>query len=141
MITNLKKTEKYIVDWIKNYAENAGIKTLIVGLSGGVDSALVALLCKKTNLPTICINMPCHSSDSALERARNFAIEFELNLMLVDLSKAHDSIFSQNENSVFISSNTNITKEGLNNPIAVGGLRSCLRAPSQPARRSTWPRW
>ncbi|KKN66643.1 hypothetical protein LCGC14_0469780 [marine sediment metagenome] len=126
-ILNLEKTEKHIVDWIKNYAESAGIKTLVVGLSGGVDSALVALLCKKTGLPTICVNMPCHSSNSAYDRANDFAKEFNLDMMKVNLSYVHESVYRQIASTSY--EFPTISKEGLNNPIAVGGLRSCLRAP------------
>jgi NAD+ synthase len=126
MITNLERTEKYIVKWIKNYAESAGIKTLIVGLSGGIDSALVALLCKKTGLPTVCVNMPCHSSSFSYERAKNFAEEQGLNLMTVDLGSANDSILIQMGETNRVKP---LTNEGMNHPVALGGLRSCLRAP------------
>lgn len=122
-ILNHKKTYEYISNWIKEYAAKAGIKTLIVGLSGGVDSALVALLCSKTGLPTLCINMPCHSSNSAYQRASSFAEKFKLNLTKVDLSTAHEVILSQAQAANFP------VIGNLNNPIAVGGLRSCLRAP------------
>ena len=61
-ILNLAGTANHISNWIKDYATKAGIKTLVVGLSGGVDSALVALLCKKTNLPLVCVNMPDRKS-------------------------------------------------------------------------------
>ena len=127
MILDLDKTKKYIVNWIKNYAENAGINTLVVGLSGGIDSALVALLCKETGLPTVCVNMPCHSSGSSYERAKNFAEEQNLNFMTVDLTSAYDSILMQMTEDKRAKS---LTNEGMNNPVALGGLRSCLRAPT-----------
>jgi len=126
MIKDLVRTEKYIVKWIKEYAENAGVQTLVVGLSGGIDSALTALLCKKTGIPTVCLAMPCHSSGFSLERAKNFAEEQELNLLTVDLTSAYDSVMSQ----IDVKGNSNLTEKGMNNPIATGGFRSCLRAPT-----------
>lgn len=129
-IVNLEKTEKYIVNWIRDYANNAGIKTLVVGLSGGVDSALVALLCKETGLPTLCVNMPCHSSSFSHDRAKAFAEEWDLSFTVVDLSESHESIMSQIKYEPLNESKQTITEEGLKNPIAVGGLRSCLRAPT-----------
>ena len=39
-----KRIER-IVEWIEGYAENAGKETLVVGVSGGVDSALTSTLC------------------------------------------------------------------------------------------------
>ena len=36
-----------IVAWIKNYATHAGMKSLVVGISGGIDSSVVSTLCCK----------------------------------------------------------------------------------------------
>ena len=49
---------EYITDWIKDYAEQGSIKTLIIGISGGVDSAVVSTLCARTGLPTVAVTMP-----------------------------------------------------------------------------------
>ena len=51
-----------ISNWIHNYAENAGISTLVVGVSGGVDSAVTSTLCAMTGLNTILLNMPIHQN-------------------------------------------------------------------------------
>lgn len=51
-----------IIDWIKSYAEDHNIQTLVVGVSGGIDSAVVSTLCAKTLLPTIVVGMPLNSS-------------------------------------------------------------------------------
>lgn len=126
MIIDCEATADLISNWIKNYAVKAGIKSLIVGLSGGVDSALVALLCQKTGIPTLCVSMPCHSSSFAHNRAERFAQEYNLTLHKVDLSAAHDVIFGQAKEVPFVISGEN----DINKPIAVGGLRSCLRAPT-----------
>jgi len=47
-----------ITSWIKEYAETADIKTLIVGISGGIDSAVVSALCASTGIYTIAVSMP-----------------------------------------------------------------------------------
>ena len=44
--------------WIRNYAESAGMTTLVVGISGGIDSAVVSALCAGTGLNTIAVTMP-----------------------------------------------------------------------------------
>ena len=56
---NTKNKISYIVDWIKNYALSINNKpvTLVIGVSGGVDSALTSTLCAKTGLKTIAISM------------------------------------------------------------------------------------
>lgn len=56
-ITAKERTEK-ITAWIKNYAKTNKIKTLVVGVSGGIDSAVVSTLCARTKLPTYAISMP-----------------------------------------------------------------------------------
>jgi NAD+ synthase len=50
-----------ITAWIRDYAQNAGIKTLVVGISGGIDSAVVSALCARTQMPTIAVGMPIQS--------------------------------------------------------------------------------
>ena len=51
---------KEITHWIKEYAESNQITSLIVGVSGGIDSAVTSTLCAKTGLNTIVLNMPIH---------------------------------------------------------------------------------
>ena len=47
-----------IVKWIKAYARSAKIDTLVVGVSGGIDSSVVSALCARTGLKTIVVQMP-----------------------------------------------------------------------------------
>ena len=49
---------KHIVKWIKAYAKSAKINTLVVGISGGIDSSVVSALCAETGLKTIVVQMP-----------------------------------------------------------------------------------
>ena len=56
-----------ISDWIKDYAVNAGITTLVIGVSGGIDSAETSTLCSKTGMKTIVLNMPIHQDQSQYE--------------------------------------------------------------------------
>lgn len=128
MIKDLERTEKHIVNWIKEYAENAGIQALVVGLSGGIDSALTALLCKKTGIPTVCVALPCHSSGFSLERAKKFAVEQNLKLATIHLDHSYDSVMAQVE-ALEVSRKTGIDEMGLIGKHATGGFRSCLRAP------------
>lgn len=130
MIINLRKTKQYIVDWIGSYAKQAGLKTLVVGLSGGVDSALVALLCKETktkyDLNTLCISMPCNSSDKSYTQALNFAKEFNLNFIKIILNDVFISIYDQVSIIKSVANNINLS---IDDNIIKGGLRSCLRTP------------
>ncbi|TYP99513.1 NAD+ synthase [Tenacibaculum adriaticum] len=68
---NVPKVTEHIVKWLKNYAENAKVKGFVVGVSGGIDSALTSTLCAKTGLPTLCLEMPIHQAESQVSRALN----------------------------------------------------------------------
>ena len=57
-----KQQINYITRWIKKYARNNRIKTLVVGISGGIDSAVVSTLCARTGLPTTAVSMPIRQS-------------------------------------------------------------------------------
>lgn len=59
---------QYISDWLKNYAENAGAKGFVVGISGGVDSAVTSTLCAKTGLEVICLEMGIHQHPDEVSR-------------------------------------------------------------------------
>ena len=49
-----------IAVWLKDYADSNRITALVVGVSGGIDSAVTSALCAKTGLKTIVLNMPIH---------------------------------------------------------------------------------
>ena len=55
---NTRDKINYISDWIKSYADSNGFKSLVVGISGGIDSAVTSTLSAKTGLKTIVANMP-----------------------------------------------------------------------------------
>ena len=53
-----KQRIKHISKWIRDYARKAGVDTLVVGISGGIDSSVVSALCAETGLKTIVVQMP-----------------------------------------------------------------------------------
>lgn len=59
-----KNVYNFLVDGIKSYCEKNNIKTLVLGISGGIDSTVVAALCKSSNIPLIGISMPCSTNGS-----------------------------------------------------------------------------
>lgn len=66
--TSLVPLANEIVAWLKDYAEKSGRKAWVIGVSGGVDSALVSTLCAMTGLPTHCVILPCESRENETER-------------------------------------------------------------------------
>jgi NAD+ synthase len=66
-----KDRAKLITKWIKDYAKQNKIKELVVGVSGGIDSAVVSTLCAKTGLPVTIVTMPIRQN----KKLHNFSLE------------------------------------------------------------------
>ncbi|MDB9782408.1 NAD(+) synthase [Winogradskyella sp.] len=64
-----EKVVNHIVDWLKDYAINAKVNGFVIGISGGIDSAVTSTLCAKTGLDLLCIEMPIHQAASHVSRA------------------------------------------------------------------------
>ena len=58
-----------IVNWLRDYAINAKSNGFIVGVSGGIDSAVTSSLCAQTGLPTWCVEMPIHQAENQVARS------------------------------------------------------------------------
>jgi NAD+ synthase len=59
-ITDYPELTQKIVDWIDEYVNKNPVEALVVGVSGGIDSAVVSTLCAETGLPTYAVGMPIH---------------------------------------------------------------------------------
>ena len=70
-IEDYQELKERIVKWIKDYADENKIQSLVVGVSGGIDSAVVSTLCAETGLPTFPLGMPIHQ-DSDQESLSDF---------------------------------------------------------------------
>ena len=66
-----EKVVNHIVDWLKSYATNAGVNGFVLGISGGIDSAVVSALCARTGLRTLCVEMPIHQPVIQVTRGQN----------------------------------------------------------------------
>ena len=66
-----QKVIQHIVNWLSKYQKKSGAKGFVIGISGGVDSALSSILAAKTKLPILCIEMPIHQNKHQVERGRN----------------------------------------------------------------------
>jgi len=63
--------DNQIINWLKQYSVDSGLKTFVVGISGGVDSALTSTLCAETGIDTIVVSMPIHQNKDQLTRAHD----------------------------------------------------------------------
>lgn len=66
----VEKVNEYIVNWLKAYATNAKVNGFVIGISGGVDSAVTSSLCAQTGLKVVCVTMPIHQAESHVSRAK-----------------------------------------------------------------------
>lgn len=65
-----EKVNDHIVRWLKDYAVNAKAGGFVVGISGGIDSAVTSTLCAQTGLTTLCLEMPIHQAPSHVSRGQ-----------------------------------------------------------------------
>ena len=86
-----------IVKWISDYAKENEISTLVIGVSGGVDSAVTSTLCAETGLRTIALSMPIHQRKSQNDLSLSHCSWLKSNWNnvetdIIDLSETFDSI-------------------------------------------------
>ena len=92
---NNSKVILHIVTWIKDYVESSdyNIKSLVVGVSGGIDSALTSTLCAMTGIQTIAIKIPLKTKNLSLSKLHcDFLLSKYNNVKVceVDLSNTFD---------------------------------------------------
>jgi len=85
----------HIVGWLKTYAQNAKINGFVIGISGGIDSAVTSTLCAKTGLQLLCLEMPIHQHPTQVTLAQNHITWLQENYpnvttITTDLSQVFD---------------------------------------------------
>ena len=65
-----EKVVDHIVKWLKDYVTNAKVNGFVIGISGGIDSAVTSTLCAKTGLQLLCVEMPIHQAASHVSRGQ-----------------------------------------------------------------------
>ena len=111
------------VDWLRNKTLQAHAQGLVVGISGGVDSAVVAGLCKRA-FPGNCLGviMPCDSNAADRQDALIVAKTLGMKVLEVDLGSAHTAIYSQVESGLAVQS-----VEIVGQKMSTGNLKARLR--------------
>ena len=117
---NSDKKITYISNWIKDYAISLPFNppSLIIGVSGGIDSAVTSTLCAKTGLKTIAVSMPIKQNQSqhelSLRHLKWLEDSFDnVEIMTIEL----DEVFKSFE----------LTMTNFNNKLAFANSRSRLR--------------
>ena len=119
-IEDYEELKVRIVNWLKDYYWKYDIKAFVVGVSGGIDSAVVSTLCAETGFPTYVLTMPLHSKKGNTELSDLHAyglVEKYSNVTLVnvDLSNTYESLLFD------------IDQDFVNNKLANANTKSRLR--------------
>ena len=95
---NYNAISEAISEWLKEYANKAGARGFVMGVSGGIDSAVVSTLCAKTGLNLLVLEMPIHQGSAEVDRAQNHIKWLKENYpnvesKVIDLTDAYDIFY------------------------------------------------
>ncbi len=88
---------RHIVTWMSDYARDARSSGFLIGISGGIDSALCSVLAARTGLPTLCLALPIHQATAHCARAEEHIAWLRerfpnVESLEIDLSRAYDDL-------------------------------------------------
>ncbi len=94
-----EKVANHIINWLKEYVAQAGMNGFVIGVSGGIDSAVTSTLCAKTGMRTLCLEMPIHQDKHHVSRARKHIDELKHNFanvssLEVNLTSIYDDFIA-----------------------------------------------
>lgn len=97
---NTEKITQYIVNWLKEYVDSAGAKGFIIGISGGIDSAVVSTLAAMTDKETLLLELPIRQKQAEVTRAKEHISDLETKFknvrsLRVDLTKTFNTFESE----------------------------------------------
>lgn len=97
---NREAVVDHIVNWLKEYARNSGTQGFVIGVSGGIDSAVTSSLAALTGYPVLCMEMPIHQNEDQVSRARLHIDQLKENFPNVnsgetDLTPVYDALLNQ----------------------------------------------
>lgn len=110
--------------WLRTQVEQAHVKGLVVGLSGGLDSAVVAFLMKRA-FPTdsLGVVMPLYSNPIDVADAAEVVKRSQINALTVDLTNSHEMLYNDIQSQLQDQKLWNEEK----NQLADANLRARLR--------------
>ena len=90
-----EKVERHIIKWLKDYLNKSKMQGFVVGVSGGIDSAVTSTLCAKTGFKLLCLEMPIKQESSQDSRASDHINWLKKNFKNVSSSRISlDKVFS-----------------------------------------------
>lgn len=99
---SLQKEAEKAIKWIKDYVEASKAKGIVIGNSGGKDSATVLAMATKAigKERVIAVSMPCFSNEEDLKDAILVADTFKVKLLKIDLSQPNQNMEQEIENQL-----------------------------------------
>ena len=92
-VPNYQKIEDTITSWLRNYLEGSGCTGFVIALSGGIDSSVVAVLCRRVSDATLGLILPCgHTPADAAIDAQTLANQFNIEYTSYDLTPTFESL-------------------------------------------------
>ena len=67
---DVEKVTATVVGWLTDYAQKSKVSGFVIGISGGIDSAVTSTLCAATGLPVLCVEMPIHQAANQVGRGK-----------------------------------------------------------------------
>jgi NAD+ synthase len=117
---NYTGASQHITSWLNDYCESSMLSGFIIGISGGIDSALTSTLCAATGKKTILVNMPIRQSQSEYVRASNHITDLKTRFSNVESIEINlTSIFEQFE--------ATLPNDTVENQLAMANTRARLR--------------
>ena len=94
---NAKKEVEGITKFIKDYFKEHNLKGVVLGISGGKDSAVVAALFAKAlgSENVLGVTLPCHSIETDKSDAKLVAEKYNFELLNIDLTNVYDEFKNQ----------------------------------------------
>ena len=119
-IKDYSKLKYDIIGWLNDYYYFHSIKAFVIGVSGGIDSAVVSTLCAETELPTYILTMPLHSKNDNTKlsdlHAKALSKKYSnVRVVNIDLSNTYESLLFD------------IDQDFVNNKLANANTKSRLR--------------
>ena len=94
----MKNISEQIQYWLKEYVTDSKQKGFVIGVSGGIDSAVVSTLCAETGIPTIVVSLPIKEKvghNLSLEHIKNLCDKYpNVKSVEVDLTNTFESFYN-----------------------------------------------
>ena len=111
---------QHIVNWLKDYQQQAQSKGFVIGISGGIDSAVTSTLCALTGAPTICVTMPIRQTKAEFDRAAEHMQDLKsrfsnVRTQTIDLTNSFETLEAA------------LPLDSISHPLAMANTRARLR--------------